>query len=141
MYPYRNYDHVSSLWEFEGWINQTTVDLAKAHYAAYMVKRVDGLRIITLNTDLCELDPPILSGATGQGSDLSCLCPPLNRVPVRSLCCAAVVIIEFKISSSPPNVHSANWFAYINQSHIDPNGMMRFLTDELQEAEDAGDRG
>ncbi|EIM92336.1 Metallo-dependent phosphatase [Stereum hirsutum FP-91666 SS1] len=84
-----NYDHVSSLWEFEGWINQTTVDLAKAHYAAYMVKRVDGLRIITLNTDLW---------------------------------------------------YRANWFAYINQSHIDPSGMMRFLTDELQEAEDAGDR-
>lgn len=27
--------------------------MARAHYAAYMVKRVDGLRIITLNTDMC----------------------------------------------------------------------------------------
>jgi sphingomyelin phosphodiesterase len=28
------------------------VQLARAHYAAYMVKRTDGLRIITLNTDM-----------------------------------------------------------------------------------------
>nr|VWO94412.1 Uncharacterized protein [Ganoderma boninense] len=47
-----NYDHVSSLWEYEGWIPQSAVDLARSHYAAYMVRRNDGLRVITLNTDL-----------------------------------------------------------------------------------------
>lgn len=84
-----NYDHVSSLWKQEGWLPQSAVDLARAHYAAYMVRRTDGLRIITLNTNLW---------------------------------------------------YRANWFAYINQSHPDPSGMLKFLTDELQEAEDAGDR-
>jgi sphingomyelin phosphodiesterase len=38
-------------------------------------------------------------------------------------------------------VHSANWFSYINLSHPDTSGMLRFLTDELQDAEDKGDRG
>ena len=49
-----NYDHVASLWEHEKWIPESAVSLAKAHYSAYMVRRQDGLRIITLNTDLCE---------------------------------------------------------------------------------------
>ncbi len=35
----------------------------------------------------------------------------------------------------------ANYFNYINLSHPDPSGMLRFLTDELQEAENMGDRG
>jgi sphingomyelin phosphodiesterase len=48
-----NYDHVSALWEDEGWIDSETAQFAKAHYSAYMVRRQDGLRIITLNTDLC----------------------------------------------------------------------------------------
>lgn len=29
--------------------------LARAHYAGYAVQRSDGLRIITLNTDMCML--------------------------------------------------------------------------------------
>ena len=49
----RNYDHLAGLWKHENWLPQTAVELARAHYAAYMVKRVDGLRIITLNTDMC----------------------------------------------------------------------------------------
>jgi sphingomyelin phosphodiesterase len=36
---------------------------------------------------------------------------------------------------------SANYFNYINMSTSDNSGMLRFLTDELQDAEDAGDRG
>ncbi|RDX52009.1 sphingomyelin phosphodiesterase [Lentinus brumalis] len=83
-----NYDHVASLWQHEGWIPQSAVDLAKAHYAAYMVRRKDGLRVITLNTDLW---------------------------------------------------YSANYFNYINMTNPDLSGMLRFLTDELQAAEDAGD--
>lgn len=50
---FRNYDHVVGLWEHEDWLPQAAVSLARAHYAAYMVKRIDGLRIITLNTDMC----------------------------------------------------------------------------------------
>ncbi|TBU62077.1 Metallo-dependent phosphatase [Dichomitus squalens] len=82
-----NYDHVSSLWEYEGWIPKSAGDLSRAHYAGYMVRRTDGLRVITLNTDFC----------------------------------------------------AANMFAYINMTNPDVSGMLRFLTDELQAAEDAGD--
>lgn len=32
-------------------------------------------------------------------------------------------------------------FNYINMTNPDTSGMLRFLTDELQSAEDAGDRG
>ncbi|KAI0053471.1 sphingomyelin phosphodiesterase [Auriscalpium vulgare] len=38
------------------------------------------------------------------------------------------------------NTDFANWFNYVNLSHPDTSGMLRFLTDELQAAEDAGDR-
>lgn len=38
-------------------------------------------------------------------------------------------------------MHSANWFNYINVTNPDTSGMLRFVTDELQDAEDAGDRG
>ncbi|KAF8481747.1 Metallo-dependent phosphatase [Russula ochroleuca] len=84
-----NYDHVASLWNVEQWIPQSAVAQARAHYAAYSVQRTDGLRVITLNTDLW---------------------------------------------------YSANVFNYINLSHPDTSGMLRFLTDELQDAEDNGDR-
>lgn len=36
--------------------------------------------------------------------------------------------------------YRANWFAYINMT-ADTSGMLRFLTDELQEAEDVGEKG
>ncbi len=35
----------------------------------------------------------------------------------------------------------ANYFNYINMTNPDLSGMLRFLTDELQAAEDAGDSG
>ena len=35
----------------------------------------------------------------------------------------------------------ANYFNYINMTNPDVSGMLRFLTDELQAAEDAGDSG
>jgi hypothetical protein len=53
-YLCRNYDHVSGLWQHEEWIPESAVAQARAHYAAYSVQRVDGLRVITLNTDLCK---------------------------------------------------------------------------------------
>jgi sphingomyelin phosphodiesterase len=50
----RNYDHLAGLWEVEEWLPQSAVAQARTHYAAYSVKRTDGLRIITLNTDFCK---------------------------------------------------------------------------------------
>ncbi|KAI5119769.1 hypothetical protein M0805_009240 [Coniferiporia weirii] len=84
-----NYDHVAGLWEHEGWLPESAISLTRAHYGAYMVRRPDGLRIMTLNTDFW---------------------------------------------------YTANWFNYFNMTEPDTSGMFRFLTDELQEAEDAGDR-
>ncbi|KAH8112141.1 Metallo-dependent phosphatase-like protein [Phellopilus nigrolimitatus] len=84
-----NYDHVASLWAHEHWLPEAAVKLARAHYGAYMVRRHDGLRVITLNTNLW---------------------------------------------------YRANWFNYINLTTADTSGMLRFLTDELQDAEDAGER-
>ena len=34
-----------------------------------------------------------------------------------------------------------NYFNYINLASSDNSGMLRFLTEELQDAEDAGERG
>jgi sphingomyelin phosphodiesterase len=34
-----------------------------------------------------------------------------------------------------------NYFNFINTTNPDVSGMLRFLTDELQDAEDAGERG
>ncbi|KAG1728628.1 sphingomyelin phosphodiesterase [Suillus paluster] len=82
------YDHVTALWEQEGWLPEASVEFSRAHYAAYMVKRADGLRVISLDTNLC----------------------------------------------------TSNYFNYINSSEPDVSGILRFLTDELQDAEDAGDR-
>jgi sphingomyelin phosphodiesterase len=47
------YDHVTALWNYEGWLPEDSVEYSRAHYAAYMVRRADGLRIISLNTNLC----------------------------------------------------------------------------------------
>lgn len=44
---------MASLWQHEQWLPEAAVELTRAHYGAYMVKRQDGLRIITLNTDFC----------------------------------------------------------------------------------------
>ncbi|KAJ7110353.1 Metallo-dependent phosphatase [Mycena crocata] len=84
-----NYDHLASLWQHEKWLPEAAVELARAHYSAFMVKRQDGLRVISLNTDMW---------------------------------------------------YKANYFNYINLDTPDNSGMLRFLTDELQDAEDAGDR-
>ncbi|KAG2353558.1 sphingomyelin phosphodiesterase [Suillus spraguei] len=83
------YDHITALWEQEGWLPEASVEFSRAHYAAYMVKRADGLRVISLDTNLWI---------------------------------------------------ASNYFNYINSSEPDVSGILRFLTDELQDAEDAGDR-
>ncbi|KAG9308166.1 sphingomyelin phosphodiesterase [Chiua virens] len=83
------YDHVSTMWYYENWLPEASVEYARTHYAAYAVKRPDGLRIISLDTDMW---------------------------------------------------YTLNYFSYINATNPDPFGILRFLTDELQDAEDAGDR-
>ncbi|KAF4604855.1 hypothetical protein EYR40_003637 [Pleurotus pulmonarius] len=81
-----NYDHLALLWKHEKWLPDSAVRLARTHYAGYMVKRADNLRVVSLNTDI------------------------------------------------------ANYFNYINMTDHDVSGMLRFLTDELQDAEDHGER-
>jgi len=49
----RNYNHVANLWQHEKWLPGGAVQQAKAHYGGYSIKRQDGLRVITLNTDMC----------------------------------------------------------------------------------------
>lgn len=47
-----NYEHVSQLWQSEGWLDSTIANQSATHYGAYSVK-VPGynLRVITINTD------------------------------------------------------------------------------------------
>lgn len=84
-----NYEHVSSLWKNNGWIDNTTAQQAATHYAGYSVKNQEGLRIITLNTDFW---------------------------------------------------YKANYLNFINTTDPDVSGSLRFLINELQAAEDAGER-
>ncbi|KAH7917911.1 sphingomyelin phosphodiesterase [Leucogyrophana mollusca] len=83
------YDHISSLWAYEGWLPEESLEFARTHYAGYTVKRTDGLRIISLDTNLW---------------------------------------------------YTLNYFSYVNATEPDMYGIFRVLTDDLQDAEDAGDR-
>jgi len=74
---FRNYNHVASLWKHEKWLPEAAVQLTRSHYSAYMVKRSDGLRIISLNTDMCEFIlggccPTIIHNPQGTGMDPPC---------------------------------------------------------------------
>ncbi|KAF4573281.1 hypothetical protein EYR36_007792 [Pleurotus pulmonarius] len=101
-----NYDHLALLWKHEKWLPDSAVRLARTHYAGYMVKRADNLRVISLNTDMCGVADELR-----YGYDL--------RIVLTA---------------------SANYFNYINMTDHDVSGMLRFLTDELQDAEDHGER-
>lgn len=46
------------MWYYEGWLPEETVEFSRTHYAAYTVKRPDGLRIISIDTDICESVSP-----------------------------------------------------------------------------------
>lgn len=48
-----NYNHVSSLWEHEGWIDHEAVKEARDHYGGYSIMTHYGLRVISLNTSMC----------------------------------------------------------------------------------------
>jgi hypothetical protein len=84
-----NYDHVAGLWGLNGWIDESTEDDAKIHYAAYSIKNQYGLKVITLNSDF---------------------------------------------------YYKANFYNFINSTNPDNSGLFKFLIDELQAAEDAGER-
>ncbi|KAG0703316.1 sphingomyelin phosphodiesterase [Suillus ampliporus] len=83
------YEHISSMWQYEGWLPEESIAYAATHYAAYAVKRTDGLKIISIDTNLW---------------------------------------------------YTSNYYSYINSTEPDPFGILRFLTDELQASEDAGER-
>ena len=55
MTTHRLYKHISAMWEHEGWLSENVTEYASTHYAAYAVKRTDGLKIISLDTNICEL--------------------------------------------------------------------------------------
>lgn len=67
----RLYEHISSMWNYEGWLPEESVEFARAHYAAYTVKRPDGLRIISIDTDMCK-------STLLRSSTRALLRPPLN---------------------------------------------------------------
>ena len=46
-----NYNHVSSLWKNDGWIDDAAAASARAHYGAFSIKNHFGLRVISINTD------------------------------------------------------------------------------------------
>ncbi|WWC61693.1 uncharacterized protein I303_104278 [Kwoniella dejecticola CBS 10117] len=47
-----NYEHLSSLWRHNDWIDDKAAQQAKAHYGGYSIQHAKNLKIITLNTDL-----------------------------------------------------------------------------------------
>ncbi|KAG0145453.1 hypothetical protein CROQUDRAFT_658631 [Cronartium quercuum f. sp. fusiforme G11] len=47
-----NYDHLSRLWTHNHWVSDDVAKIARAHYGGYAVNRYEGLKVITLNTDL-----------------------------------------------------------------------------------------
>jgi sphingomyelin phosphodiesterase len=58
-----------------------------------------------------------------------------SRVSVRVCVLLTLQLVELIFGQR------ANYFNYINMTNPDVSGMLRFLTDELQAAEDVGDRG
>ncbi|KAJ5103979.1 hypothetical protein N7532_004508 [Penicillium argentinense] len=84
-----NYDHVSGLWEHEGWISHETAKEARTHYGGYSVKTHYGLRILSYNTDLW---------------------------------------------------YKHNTLNLINTTNPDNSGMLSWIIEELQKAEDEGER-
>lgn len=45
-----NYNHVSALWNMNGWIDDAAEQEARTHYGAYSIKNHYGLRMITFNS-------------------------------------------------------------------------------------------
>ena len=84
-----NYDHVSALWQDDGWLDGAAAEEARLHYGGYATVNSFGLKIISLNTDFW---------------------------------------------------YRSNILNFINTTNPDVSGMQKFLIDELQAAEDAGQR-
>lgn len=56
-----HYDHLSKLWEYEGWLEGSASEMVRTHYGGYSIQR-GGLRIVSFNTDYCK---PILTSTPG----------------------------------------------------------------------------
>ncbi|KZT61483.1 putative sphingomyelin phosphodiesterase [Calocera cornea HHB12733] len=84
-----NYEHISSLWQMNGWIDETAKEYASVHYGGYAYTTWRGLKVLAFNTDFWYTD---------------------------------------------------NWYNYINTSNPDVSGQFRWMADELQKSEDAGQR-
>ncbi|KAF7190314.1 Sphingomyelin phosphodiesterase 2 [Pseudocercospora fuligena] len=84
-----NFDHVSALWQHEGWLSKEAANQARLHYGAYSIKNHYGLRMITFNSDFW---------------------------------------------------YKSNYLNFINTSNPDVSGMFKWVIQELQAAEDAGER-
>lgn len=48
----RLYDHVAKIWEKNDWISSIEAEHARSHNAMFMTRPLEGLKLITLNTDL-----------------------------------------------------------------------------------------
>lgn len=46
-----NYNHVSSLWLRDNWINEDDAETARTHYGGFSTLTKDGLRVISINTE------------------------------------------------------------------------------------------
>jgi hypothetical protein len=84
-----NYNHVSGLWKYLGWVDGSTAANASLHYGAYSIVHPLGVRIITINTDF---------------------------------------------------YYKSNYYAFIHAANPDYSGIFSFLIQELQLAEDMGQR-
>ncbi|KAG0140651.1 hypothetical protein CROQUDRAFT_52923 [Cronartium quercuum f. sp. fusiforme G11] len=47
-----NYENVARLWARNKWLPEDVAEKSKAHYGAYAVERYDGLKIISINTEM-----------------------------------------------------------------------------------------
>ena len=84
-----DWDNVAALVKSEGWGDNVTSEKIRTHYGGYSISPRQGLRVISLNTDMWYRNNP---------------------------------------------------FSYLNIDNPDPSHMLRWLTDELQAAEDNNER-
>jgi hypothetical protein len=105
-----SYDHAASLWETLGWISADVAKVSKATYGGYST---------------------IAPGGKLKIITINTDCKTLFVLPSRRNWIANVDGIVWYVD---------NWFNFVNSSNPDQSGTLRFLTDELQSAEDAGQR-
>lgn len=109
-----NYKHVSGLWEHEGWISHEIAKEAETHYGGYSVLTHHGLRIISLNTSMYN-----------------------------------ILIFRFFFDYNAVSGliwtyidlwYKRNFLNFVNTVDPDASKMLSWLIEELQKAEDKGER-